>query len=306
MIVRKNLNLRLILQTHWPVVVLTALWACGPTVLYYGEVNLKVSLDLPVSLLGTTLAFLIAFRNNNAYDRWWEARRIWGEVVNDSRSFGAQVLALLDVRFGTATDMTVLKRIQQELIYRQIGFAYALKDHLRRLPVDEATSRFFSAPDWEAISHQRNIPNAILYQQALQLSRYTAGGYLEDFRHMQFDTKLGRFFESLGKCERIKNTVFPPQYDYFTRLTFLVFIGFLPFTLIEKTTYLTVPVTGLISFIFSVLQTIGQRLETPFENAVNDIPMTALCKIIEIDLRQQLGESTDLPTPETTNNGYLY
>jgi putative membrane protein len=221
MIVRKNLNLRLILQTQWPVLVLTALWACVPTVLYYGEVNPKVSLDLPVSLLGTTLAFLIAFRNNNAYERWWEARRIWGEVVNDSRSFGAQVLALLDVRFGTGTDTTVLKGIQQELIYRQIGFAYALKDHLRQLPVGEATSRFFSVPDWEAISHQRNRPNAILYQQALQLSRYTAAGYLEDFRHMQLDTKLGRFFESLGKCERIKNTVFPPQYDYFTRLTLL-------------------------------------------------------------------------------------
>lgn len=305
MIVRKNLRLNVVIKNSWPHALACFALSCIPTILYYTNIKFTYSLNVPVAILGTTLAFFIGFRNNNAYDRWWEARRIWGEITNDSRSFAAQIMTLLHSKFSSKEILVHLPELHRELVYRQIGFAYALKAHLRRQPIEPEARKFFSEEHWAEVSSQQNIPNAILLQQSLRMGEIFWGNFTETLHHMQLDNKLSRFFDSLGKCERIKNTIFPRQYDYFAIMTFYVFMVLLPLSVAEHTRMLTIPICSIIGFIFYVLQRVGQNIENPFEFTVNDIAMNAICKNIEINLRQMLGERDNLPEPEPVVNGFL-
>ncbi|GAA4400084.1 bestrophin family protein [Nibrella viscosa] len=306
MIVRKNLKLKIIIKLQWKILLISFLLGLIPTLLYYLGIQMEYTLGVPVSILGTTLAFFIGFRNNNAYGRWWEARMIWGELVNNSRSYAAEVLNLLSTNDSSFKDEDELKLIQRDLIYNEIGFVYALKTHLRKQPIEKEAKRFFSEKDWEEIAWQQNIPNAILLQISRKLRHCFDMGYTDVHQYIQFDRKINVFFDILGKCERIKNTIFPRQYDYFAKMTFYVFLTMLPFSLVEHTKWLTIPVTMLIGFVFAVLTTIGQRIETPFENDINDTPMSSISKTIEINLRQMLGEREGLPTPEPQVDGFLF
>ena len=306
MIVRRNLRLSVILKSSWPHILACLILSSIPTLLYYSHIKIIYSLNVPVAVLGTTLAFFVGFRNNNAYDRWWEARRIWGEITNDSRSFAAQVMSLLHSKFSSPCETPLaLKELHQELVYRQIGFAYALKAHLRKQPVETEAKAYFSEEDWKEVAWQQNIPNAILLQQSQRMGQIFWGNFTETLHHMQLDNKIGRFYDSMGKCERIKNTIFPRQYDYFAIITFYVFMILLPLSVAEHTRMLTIPICTMIGFIFYILQRVGQNIENPFDFTVNDIAMNAICKNIEMNLKQMLGDKENLPAPEPVVDGFL-
>ena len=282
---------------------MTALAAGG----FFTEFDMSVfqGLSIPAGFLGTALAFLIGFRSNSAYERWWEARRIWGKLVNDSRLFSMRVLGLLSVHFKPDGDPTELAAIQKTLTYRHCAFVWAMDKHLRKLEPWGAIRPFLDGGEIERLRSELNVPMAILRNQELALRDVFEAGYTDSWRHMQIDALMENFNDALGQCERIKNTPFPKQYTWFLNYALWVFLLMLPFSLESHLGLLFVPFSIAIGYVFIMLEYVGRHIESPFENTVNDTPMDALSRTIEINLRQNLGE-TDLPPAIKPVDGYLY
>ncbi len=193
----------------------------------------------------------------------------------------------------------------RELVYAQIGFVNALRCHLRRQdPIPEITP-FFRRPVIEALHDEQNVPSAILAWVATRLRRLLDGRPDDTFRLVALDETLSELTNLMGACERIKNTPIPRQYDFLPRVMVRAYLVILPLGMVRELALLTPLVSAVIAFLFLSLDQIGRNVEAPFENDIHDTPMTALCRTIEINLRQMLGE-TELPPPVQPVNGFLY
>jgi ion channel-forming bestrophin family protein len=293
MIVRKNLDPKIVFRIAWKRVLLLIVISVVATLAYHEYGNEKVAIDsLPASILGVALAFMIGFRVNSAYERWWEGRRLWGSIVNDSRSISRQVLTFL-----SDGSNPLLEADKKKFVYRQIAYVYALKDHLRKVDVDEIRD-FLDKSEYDEMMQQQNKPLALLHLHAKHLKKLHADGYIEFLPYMQIDTRLTSLMDAQGGAERIKNTVFPRQYSYYTTYFVAIYSYLLPFIFVNKTGWLAVPFTVLIGFIFFALDSIARGIENPFENTYNDTPMNSICRTI-------LGES-NLPKAVEPINGFLY
>jgi putative membrane protein len=194
----------------------------------------------------------------------------------------------------------------RELVYAQIGFVNALRCHLRRQDPLPEVAPFFRAPVVEALHGEQNVPAAILAWMATRLRRLLDGRRPEDaYRLVALDETLSELTNLMGGCERIKNTPIPRQYDFLPRVMVRAYLIILPLGMVRELALFTPVVSAVISFLFLSLDQIGRNVEAPFENDVHDTPMTALCRTIEINLRQMLGEA-ELPPPVQPANGFLY
>lgn len=247
------------------------------------------ALDIPMSIstvLGFAVSLLLGFRTGEAYDRWWEARKIWGAIVNDSRTFTRQLMGYL----GTESHSKEVK----ELSYYNIAFNYALKNSLRGVDVSEEIKPFLSNNDFnEVISHQ-NVPNAILLLMERKIHQLKKKEAITNYEFVELDKTIKRFCDHMGKCERINNTIFPVHYRYFTHVGIIIYIMMLPFGMLQSTGYFMIPLVTVIYFFFVTLERIAFTLQDPFMNRGSDTPMSSICSTIEINLKQMLGE-TDLP-----------
>lgn len=241
-----------------------------------------------VSALGTALAIFLSFRNSAAYDRWWEARKIWGGLVNDSRSWTRQVLSWVEHPGG---DNDVANDLHKELVHRHLAFVWGLAHSLRRLPnTHEAIARFLSTTEQEAMKQAPNLTTALLLRQGQRLSEIERQGLLTHLRHLEMDDILTRLSDLQGKCERIKNTPLPRQYETIPRTFVRVYGCMLPFGLAPSLGWLCLPLGLLIGLLFDLLENSGRVIEDPFENSAFDTPMFALSTTIERDLQAALGE----------------
>ena len=262
------------------------------------------------AILGSALAIFIAFRNNNAYARWWEARTHWGGIVNYSRIFLRQIIA--NTEHAVATGKASAEQaadFQRELAYRQIAFAHTLRLHLRCQTQADDYRHLLSEKELANLQGKQNVPNLLLQTQAVRIKEAMRTELLGAFDNISLEPTLAGFNNFQGSCERIKNTPLLRQYDFFTRLFLLVFMLLLPFCLVGDFTKMGIialmpPVSILISFVFATLGKVGEVNEDPFENRITDVPMTAICNTIERDLREMLGER-DLPPKLDARNGYL-
>jgi ion channel-forming bestrophin family protein len=243
---------------------------------------------LPVGMMGAALSIFLAFRTKSSYDRWWEARTLWGGLVNSSRTLARQALTLID----TGDRPVEARQMQRRLVVQQIAYIHALRCHLREQnPFPELSSRL----EPEMVSFLRthkNVPAAILLCMGRDLQTAFRVGWLDSYRFTAFDSTLTELTNLQGGCERIKNTPMPRQYDYFPRLLVTVFCLLLPIGLVQGLGLLTPIASTVLSFIFVTIDRIGREIETPFDNTVHDTPMTSLSRTIEINLRQHLGEDT--------------
>lgn len=258
--------------------------------------------DLTITVLGAALGILLGFRTNSAYDRWWEARRLWGRLVNSSRSLARQATSFTGVsETSTQCEPSPFAR---ELVYHQIAFVHALRCALRKQEPWEEIKPFVS-PHWIAMLRtQVNVPAAILLHMGEFAATSTTAGVMSDLRLQRIDTTLSELSDIQGGCERIKNTPLPRQYDTYPELIVKVYCFLLPIVLVDRLKYFTPVITLLIAAAFLILNRIGKNLEDPFENAVYDTPMTALSRTIEINLRQALGEQK-LPQAMAPQDGIL-
>lgn len=246
----------------------------------------------PVSIMGVAIAIFLGFRNSSAYDRWWEARKIWGGIVNTSRSWAMEVTSFLETK-DAAPEMEAHKK---ELIYRHIAWMHSLALHLRKQLDPEEIKPFLNDAEFQKITEFKNVPAQLLNLQSKHLQQLYREDHIEDFSRIELNGVLKELYNLQGKAERIKNTVFPYYYNYFTRLFLWLFLLILPFALVENMGAALIPLSVAISFVFHILDKAGAVTEEPFEGRAADTPMLTLCRSIEIDMRQILGE-TDLPAP---------
>jgi putative membrane protein len=260
-----------------------------------------------VAMLATALAIFLAFRNNSAYDRWWEARKIWGGIVNSSRTFGRQVMSLTSLSEQPAESVS---EFQQELIYRHIAWINTLRLQLRKETTWDAIKPLLHPEEFKWVMERQNHATQLVHKQGLRLAEGMQEGLVTESRFLEvFDETLTSLYDMQGKAERIKNTPLPRQYDYFPRVFLFLFITLLPpgmITELEKvgSAWMVIPLATVVSYVFYVLMRVGEFNEDPFEGRFSDTPMTALCRTIEIDMREQLGE-TDLPPKLEPVDGIL-
>lgn len=344
MYVEKNFKLKGIIKfTGGHLVWLTA-WVSLVTIIYELTDWAWFSIPwLPLSVIGTAVAFYVGFKNNQAYDRLWEARKIWGGIVNSSRAWGSAIKAFVDGQFaGEDVSEKELHAIHQTLIYRHIGWIYSLRSQLliptpwehinqgkhvkhateaRRktfgigLLGDDETEKylkqFLPADEINQLINFKNTATQIIDKQAQHLTALRKKGLIDDFRHMELQKILYDFYVHQGKCERIKKFPLPRQYGSMSFIFVGIFIFLLPFGMAaefqkigEFGSWLAIPFSVLVGWVYLMMELVGDYSENPFEGLGNDIPMLSLSRTIEIDLREMLGE-TDLPPGIESQNGVL-
>lgn len=312
MIVKKNFNPLKVISYTWQSLLYSLI--LSGLVFYLFEIQDIKQIALPfmiVGVLGTALAIFLGFRNSSSYGRWWEARQIWGALVNHSREYARMTINFVDVCIRANPDREgEMNNFKKELIYRHIAFVNALRLHLRKQESWEEIQGFLKKEEYDTVKQSQNKPNYINMFSGDCLRKGQDKGMLEWFHTFQIEGNLTQFAHHLGKCERIKNTPMPRQYHFFTRLFLYVFILFFPFGLIDalskmEIAWAIIPITVIVAFVFSAIERTGAVNEDPFENRIQDIPMTALCNTIERDLREMLGEK-ELPPKLEPVDGYLF
>lgn len=261
-----------------------------------------------LGLLTTALSIFMVFRVNEAYARWWEARILWGGVVNASRSFARQTTTLLKrYHEDVDADEQLIRDWQQELVYRHLAYINAMRMTLRREDDWQSLSPFLSESELAGLDSQANKATQLLQTQGRRIAELREAGILDEFGHLMLDGTLTELYSLQGACERIKNTVFPDRVAYFTQLVAWVMAVMIPVCVMEadsKLDFIDFIIVPAMMMVFIVTERLGAELKNPFMGRANDTPMSSLCRSIEIDLRQQLGE-TDVPEPLRPHRGVL-
>ena len=344
MFVKKNFSLKNVFQfTGHHLTWLVPMMTFFSVLFFYTDIQwLKIPWQ-PIAVVGTAVAFYIGFKNNQSYDRIWEARKVWGAIVNSSRAWGMYINGFVTDQFTeTKRGEEELHGTRKKLIYRHIAWLYALRRQLlvptqwehisqkgmvgtyarrRRkywgigLIENEITEEelicFLPREEYDRLIAAKNTATQIINQQSLDLRELRKESIIEDFRHMELEKILYDFYIHQGKLERIKKFPFPRQYAGMSFIFVGIFIAILPLGLTPL--FLNMGFAGfiisilanmLVAWVFLVMELVGDYSENPFEGSGNDIPMYSLCRTIEIDLREMLGE-TELPPAVEPKNDVL-
>jgi putative membrane protein len=238
----------------------------------------KISLPLNIpALIGTAVSLLLAFRTSQSYERWWEARIVWGAIVNDSRTFVRLVM-----QFLPADEEKTVK----EFAERQMIWTYALGESLRKQPFSKRVEDYLDEHNITGL----NIPNALLDAHSKQVRGIMSAKSITEFQQLQLNDIITKLCDSMGKCERLKNTVFPRSYSILVHILIYVFAAVLPFGLDDRQLMVEIALTILVPTMFIAIERTSIIMQDPFENTPVDTPMTSLAQTIEINLRQMIGE----------------
>jgi putative membrane protein len=267
--------------------------------LFIREALPEIPLALP-TLLGTSIALLLAFNLNQSYDRWWEARKIWGAIVNDSRSLVLQIASFTMDRDGDAAD-SVLERVA----FRQIAFCYSLGQALRgRPPLTADQRQLLSAEDLRFVTMQTNQPLGLLMRHQAELKGLHKHHQINDFQQVQVDATLVRLCDAMGRAERIKSTVFPVTYRLFLHYFIYLFLIVFSMALIKTVGVYEVPMLVLVASTYFLLEKTALHMQDPFSDRPTDTPVTAVARTIEINLRQLIGKG-EVPPPLPPDGFFL-
>lgn len=256
--------------------------------------------DIPISIattLGVAISILLSYKINQSYERWWEARKIWGEIVNDSRTLTLQ----LQLYLGNKNNEI------QTISSRHIAWCYSLGQSLRKVDSTEILKRKLIVKDFESVKNFKNKPLALLYLQHLSLGQLYQFNDLDKFSQIQLEDTLKRLTASMGKCERIKNTVFPPIYKLGLHASIYLFVIFLSLSVAFKLQHFLVEffILIIVSLLFFFLEKAAFRLQDPFENVPTDTPVTSLARNIESDIMEMLGKELEPYPDEPVKKYYI-
>lgn len=293
----------------------------------------------PLSVVGTAVAFYVGFKNNQSYDRLWEARKIWGAFVNSSRKLAVTVKNYKK----TDTEDNVSATIRKEIVYRHIAYLYQLREQLLRPTAWEHVSlnwiygtynqkrrnkytnnfeadlteiekkTYLSAEENASLENYNNKAVHLLDRQSEMIQELFQRKAINKMQQIDIQGTLNSFYDEQGKAERIKNFPFPRQYAGYSFVFVSIFIFLLPFGIVGELSkmgtpfvWLGVPLGVLIGWIYVIMEMIGDYSENPFEGLQNDIPMLAICRTIEIDLLQIInGPDHVTPAPIAAIDGIL-
>lgn len=344
MFVNKNVSFRGVMMFTGGHLVWITAWVVLVTVLFavFHPEWLRIPW-LPISVVGTAVAFYVGFKNNQAYDRLWEARKIWGAIINSSRAWGSIAKSFVTDKFVEGKiDQETLFKHRKRIIYRHIAWLYTLRNqllipapwehvnqskHVARInkkrqktigvglyddgDIEQKLREFLPANEVERLANMKNTATQIIDQQSQDLAELRETEIIDDFRHMEMQNVLNTFYDHQGKCERIKKFPLPRQYGGMSLIFTGIFIFLLPLGMVSEfhshegyAIWVSIPFSILICWLYLTMELIGDYSENPFEGLGNDIPMLSLCRVIEIDLKEMLGEK-DLPPSIEPKNGVL-
>lgn len=306
-------------------------FALIPTSIYYFfDVKWLVVPWVAIALVGTAAAFVVGFKNTQTYNRSWEARQIWGSIINVSRTWG--ILARDTVKAD--------KHEIQTLYYRHIAWLTALRYQLREprawenmklksnaeysrlykiaeheIPLEDELKKYLSSEETAYVLSKKNRATQIISLQSKHISRLKDEGKISEFDFIELEKVLAQLYDNQGKSERIKNFPYPRQFATVNQMFIRLFVGILPFGFLQefgKLTpvygdwfiWLTVPTSLIVGWVFYLMERIGEATENPFEGSANDVPITNISRTIEIDLREMLDEK-DIPPAITPQNNIL-
>lgn len=290
MIVRSTLPLSRIWPQAWKRLLVLFAFDCLVAVLYSVFHQKWISLNgLPVAPLASAITIFLAFRTNAAYGRWWEARTLWGGLVNTSRALARQFLTMLDDELEPQDRMP----LRNQLVLHQIAFTHALRCHLRnQTPFPELRS-ILDEDAAQSFRRFRNVPAAILLRTGQLLRQARNEGMLDSYRWAAIDENLTTLANIQGACERIKNTPLPRQFDYLPRILLDAFCWLIPLGIVDDLGLMTPLASTLISLTLIAADLMSREIADPFANTIHDTPMTALSRTIELNLREQMDNAFD-------------
>jgi ion channel-forming bestrophin family protein len=285
-----------------------------------------------VALLGTATAFIVGFKNTQTYNRTWEARQIWGSILNSSRAWGVQCRDFVENNPAAV----------KTLIYRHFAWLTALRYQMRdpraweanSKPHNEEYSRYFKVPEKETpldaelakylapeelkyVLSTKNRAVQIMSLQSKTLRELADTGHLDNFRFLELQKIVRDFYDQQGRSERIKNFPYPRQFATINNFFVRLFCLMLPFGMLKEfdklnesvsgvmqghMVWLVIPFSVLISWVYTSLEQVGESTENPFEGGANDVPISQMSRTIEIDLREMLGETDLPPAVQAVNN----
>ncbi len=267
-------------------------------VLYITDKFKELLPEMPLTIpafIGTAISILLSFKLSQSYDRWWEARKIWGAIVNDSRSLVLQLQTLI-----AKGNNEIVKKIA----FRQIAWCYALGQGLRGLNPTENLENLISKEDLEEIKNHQNKPLALLQLHTKDMKELRENNQIELLSALQIDNTLVRLCDAQGKCERIKSTVFPVTYRLFLHCIIYLFVVTLSISLKDVGGIFEIPLLLLISAAFFLLERSATHMQDPFENKPTDTAVTAIARTIEINIKQLLKEK-EIPNPHQAEKYFL-
>jgi len=282
------------------------LWQWRSSLLFLGagaavaaayEVYDQTYLDLPtlpLAVVGAALGIFVSFRTNSAYDRWWEGRKLWGRMINESRHWASQIASYVQD-----------DGLRRRLVRRHVAYVHALRCLLRQQDpfADEEVTAMLQ-DDEAALREESNLTHALLARQLDDLVEMNGDGALNDFRLQSLDTTLRELINIQGGCERIKSTPIPFSYTALIHRIVAIYCYALPFGILNATQEYTPIVVMLIAYAFFGLDAVGDEIEDPFGTDANDLPLTTISTMIEVNVRQRIGDE-DLPKIPTPQNELL-
>lgn len=284
----------------------------------------------PISLVGIATAFYLGFKNNSSYERLWEARKIWGGIVNTSRTYTVSIRDLVSNQGVTnPVSESHLKEIHKRIVHRHVAWLRAMTLELREMRAwehdtesdirlrkalgikskditFESIETYLSSEEYQYLMKKGNKSSHILSLQSKDLAKLKEEGLINTYEHIKLQDLIEEMYTLQGKSERIKNFPFPRQYASANYYIVIIFIILLPFSILkifddlphEHMIWLAIPFAVLVSWVFWLMESIGEYSENPFEGLYNDVPISALAVSIERDIRQMIEEKDeDLPAP---------
>ena len=276
-----------------PTLLLNTLISILVTVLHGNLFSHKVTLTaIPFSLIGLPLAIFLGFRNTAAYDRYWEGRKLWGELLLRCRNLARQTESL--ILPSQPEEVDEVEALRQRLLRRTIGFVHAVRLLLRDLRDVSELQRWLPAEEWAKVQAAQHKPEAIMRAMGQELSLCLRRRWLEPNLAVAIDANLSGISAAAASCERIKSTPVPFSYTLLLHRTAYLYCFMLPFGLVDVTGFMTPIVVVLVAYTFYGLDALGDEIEEPFGLEPNDLPLDAICRAIEINLLEALDEA-ELP-----------
>ena len=294
MIVSATPRLSHIVREVWPPLTVLFVWDVIVTIAYF-KLPFRAP-SLPLTLFGSALALFLGFRDNSAYQRWWEGRVQWGAMINASRSLARAVRNFLPDE--------VARDLKRTIVLRQIAYVNTLRCQLRRQPHDAEVLRFLSKGEAEPALARTNAANGLIDGTGRRVADAVRRGWLDTVQQAAIERDLVDISNAQGAMERLKNTPLPNQYRFFPTLFTHMFCLLLPIGLVETLGFATPLGSTVAGLMFLAVLQIGDDLVDPFADTVHDVPLSAMCRTIEIDLLQAIGDAA--PAPLTPVKGVLW
>lgn len=278
----------------WRTLAVLFVWDVLVTIIYY--VLPFRAPALPLTIFGSALALFLGFRANSTYQRWWEGRVLWGQMINASRN-----LVRLCVSVLSAPDAAAVGR---SIALRQVAYVHALRCQLRRLPVGVELEPRLDADEVAAVVMRTNVANGLLDTTGRAVEQARRDGWIDSIQQASVERILVDIANAQGGMERLKNTPLPYQYRFYPNLFTRVFCILLPIGLVETLQYATPVGSTVAGLMFLAVLKIGDELVDPFANTIHDLPLDSMCRTVEIDALQAIGERA--PEPLQPVDGVLW